>query len=47
MFASSLRKNFNQGKEGEAVKVFIINNLNREFNENVKGFKIEDIKFAV
>ena len=46
MFASSLRKNFNQGKEGEAVKVFIINNLNREFNQNGKGFKIEDIKFA-
>lgn len=46
-FAAGLRKNFNQGIEGEAVKLFIINNLNEEFNETVGGFKIEDIKFGV
>jgi len=47
VFAGGLRKNFNKGIEGEAVKVFIINNLNKEFNKQVGGFKIEDIKFGV
>jgi hypothetical protein len=46
-FAAGLRKNFNNGKEGEAVKSFIINNLNTEFNKTIKGLKIEDIKFGV
>jgi hypothetical protein len=46
-FAAGLRKNFNKGIEGEAVKLFIINNLNKEFNKQVDGFKIEDIKFGV
>ena len=47
IFAAGLRKNFNNGKEGEAVKSFIINNLNTEFNKTIKGLKIEDIKFGV
>lgn len=46
-FASGLRKNFNQGIEGEAVKVFVINNLNTEFSKIKEGLRIEDIKFGI